>query len=213
MPSTDRLAAMPKPSRQQLVRLTGILLVAGLTLGACTAGPGATSGPVTSSPSPSQGSSGGVETGPGSGVVGGSPGPSVSHVPVDPVPMPPGGPGASGGGVPMPSPGIVQPVAGLLNIHDVRAAGISATSAAGRIVATVSWWSGPPPCSALAEVHVDRAGNAFTLTIREGAVQLGIACPAMAMAKATVVDLGAVPAGTYTVAATGVDVPVTVTIG
>lgn len=206
MSRPDRLAAMSQPSLRGF-SLASLVLVAGIFASACTGG-----APATGAAGSGNAGSGLATGNPGSGVAGSTPGASATHVPVDPVPMPPGGPG-SPGGVPMPSPSFVQPTPGLLSIHDVRAAGLSAVANAGHIQATVSWWSGPPPCSALAEVHVERSGNAFTLTIREGAVQLGIACPAMAMAKATVVDLGAVPAGTYTVGATGVHAPVQVVVG
>jgi hypothetical protein len=106
----------------------------------------------------------------------------------------------------------VTPVANLLGVHDIRAESVKASVTGGHVVATVAWWSGPSPCSDLSEVHVDRIGDAFTLTVREGAEQLGIACPALAMHKEAVVDLGVLPAGSYTVATTGVDAPVTVTV-
>lgn len=107
--------------------------------------------------------------------------------------------------MPSPSPTAVRPVSGLFNVHDVRATALQASVSNGSLVARVFWWSGPPPCSELSEVKVDQTGNTFTLTVREGAQQLGIACPALAMYKVTTVDLGPVSRGTYTVNALGVD--------
>jgi hypothetical protein len=101
-------------------------------------------------------------------------------------------------------------VANLLNVHDVRATEVRAFTVGDHLMATVLWWSGPPPCSSLDEVKVDHAGTTFTLTVREGAEQLGIACPALAMFKQSTVDLGRVAAATYSVVAQGVDQPATV---
>jgi hypothetical protein len=59
----------------------------------------------------------------------------------------------------------------------------------------------------LAGVDVVRDGTTFTLTVREGAAQQGVACSEIAMYKATIVDLGKLDPGVYTIKATG-DVPV-----
>ncbi len=190
------------------------LSLAGFILGACSAGPGAAGSasalPVSASasaePSPSTtGSSPEASGNEGSGAVGGNPGTGVT-----PVPISPGSTAQSAPPVPRPSPTEVAPVAGLLNVHDVHASALQASVSNGHIIAKVLWWSGPPPCSQLAEVRVDRTGGTFTLTVREGAQQLGVACPALAMYKVTTVDLGAVSDGTYTVNALGVEPGITV---
>lgn len=208
----DRLAAVMRPLRPLIA-----LSLAGFIVAACSAGPGApgsTAPPASASgsasasaePSPSTaGSSPEASGNEGSGAVGGNPGSGVT-----PLPVTPGGPGQSAPPVPSPSPTEVAPVAGLLNVHDVHASALQASVSSGHIVARVFWWSGPPPCSQLAEVKVDRAGSVFTLTVREGAQQLGVACPALAMYKVTTVDLGAVSHGTYTVTGLGVEPGVTV---
>ena len=70
-----------------------------------------------------------------------------------------------------------------------------------RVVVRAEWWSGVEPCNALSAVKVARDGDRFTLTVMEGSLAVGVACPEIAQAKATLVDLGQLPAGTYTVVA------------
>ncbi len=230
------MAREPMPDRWRLTLVTPRLrriaacLLPALLLAACTAGPGAPApsaspsapapsaspAPVaTASPAPvpsvspapvataSPAPASPTEAPSGSaGVVGGNPG-------ITPIPV---GPGSSIGPVPVQPPTDVTPVANLLNVHDVRAESVSTTATDGRVTVTLVWWSGPTPCSVLSEVHVARSGSAFTLTVREGSQQLGIACPAIAVHKQATVDLGDLPAGNYSMAATGVDTPVTVTV-
>ncbi len=204
----DRLAAVMRPLRPIV-----LTLVAALLLVACSGGPGAPgapgspSGPQASAsasavPAPSTaGSSAPTNSNAASGGgVGGNPGTGVT-----PIPIAPSGPGMSPGPAPSRSPTEVQPVAGLLNVHDVRATALEGSVSNGRLITRVFWWSGPPPCSELSEVKVDRTGTTFTLTIREGARQLGVACSALAMSKVTTVDLGPVSPGGYTVKALGVE--------
>lgn len=201
-----RLSAMTR--RRLLAGLLPAVLVAACT-GAAAPATTLPSGsliplPTTSAPSP-------VPSG-GGGAVGGSPGTGVT-----PIPIGPGGPGASGPPLTLPSPEVQQPVAGLLDVHDVRAESFSVDSSGGTVKVTVVWWSGPAPCSQLAEVAVAKAetqaGAAFTLTVREGAQQLGIACPALAMHKQATVDLGAIRDQTWTITVTGVDAPQTIRVG
>lgn len=210
----DRLAAV-----RRLARPPVAVLLVGVAVAACSGGAGlaGSASPLSSSAPPPASASpfapGPASAGPaspapasdgigGSGAVGGDPGSSASPAPVAPV-----GPGQSSGALPGPSPTEVQPVAGLLSVHDVRATTVQASVSSGHLVARVTWWSGPPPCSELSEVSVARSGGSFALTVREGAAQLGVACPALAMAKATTVDLGPVTPGTYRVSALGVDAP------
>jgi hypothetical protein len=142
---------------------------------------------------------------------GGASGPTVGGPGITPIPVPPSGPTASGLPIPAPSPTEVVPISGLHNVHDVNATKVEARMSGNHIIATLFWWSGPSPCSDLSEVKVDRTGPAFTLTVREGARNLGIACPAIAMYKTTTVDLGAVAPGAYTVNAYGAEKPARVT--
>jgi hypothetical protein len=108
----------------------------------------------------------------------------------------------------------VTPVANLLDVRDVRAEAFTVAASGSMVRVTITWWSGRAPCSELSSVLVDHSGSATaTLTVREGAQQLGIACPAIATYKQTTVDLGALAAGVWTIAVTGVDQPQTVRVG
>ncbi len=122
-------------------------------------------------------------------------------------------PGAGGGIGAGPDPTIVAPVAGVTGIHKVSAQDLQ-TAVNGRDLAVrVAWWSGVAPCSVLAGVNVARDGNTFTLTVLEGsAAPPETVCIEIAQYKATIVDLGELDPGTYTVTAFGDAPPVTVTI-
>ena len=112
-----------------------------------------------------------------------------------------------------PQPTIVTPGVGLTNIHPVGATKLE-TAINGRDLAVrVDWYSGVEPCSVLAGVDVARDGTTFKLTVREGsAAAPDTACIDIAMYKATIVDLGDLDPGTYTVTAFGDAPAVTVTI-
>jgi hypothetical protein len=112
-----------------------------------------------------------------------------------------------------PEPTIVAPGAGLTGVHPVGAAKLE-TAINGRDLAVrVSWWSGVAPCNVLAGVDVARDGTTFTLTVREGsAAAPDTACIEIAQYKATIVDLGELEPGSYTITAFGDAAPVTVTI-
>jgi hypothetical protein len=114
--------------------------------------------------------------------------------------------------MPEPQPTMVTPVQGLSGVRAVGASDIEAHASGNEVMVKLSWWSGPAPCSVLAGVDVTRDGMTFTLTIREGAAQLGVACPEIAMLKATLVDLGPLDPGTYTITAHGQVPPVQVTV-
>ncbi len=122
-----------------------------------------------------------------------------------------GGPGFPDPGQPQPT--IVAPGAGLTGIHPVGATKVE-TAINGRDLAVrVDWFSGVEPCSVLAGVDVVRDGNTFKLTVNEGsAAAPDTACIDIAMYKGTIVDLGELEPGTYTVTAFGDAPPVTVTI-
>lgn len=132
----------------------------------------------------------------------------------------PGGPtgggstGQPGVGIDLPAlpwpadPGLGRPTIvlarpGRLEPHPVGATRIEAQVNARRVVLRLTWWSGVEPCSVLDSVGVTRTGNDIVLTIREGADQLGVACIELAMLKATIVDLGELEPGTYTISAVG----------
>jgi hypothetical protein len=170
------------------VRAALIAACCAIVITACSAGspPGPGSAPAGDRPAASPGGStgGGVSTGqPGVGI----------DLPALPWPADPG----------LGQPTIVVPRPGRLEPHPVGATRIEARVDARRVVLRLIWWSGVEPCSVLDSVGVARTGNDIVLTIREGADQLGVACIELAMLKATIVDLGELEPGTYTISAGG----------
>jgi ABC-type transport system substrate-binding protein len=154
-----------------------------------------------------------ADSGSGSGSGGsGSSGGSGGVAPGDPgtgvVTSPPDG----GGIVPDPPGTIVTPVAGLLNIRAIGATKLEPALNGTDIAVRISWVSGVEPCSVLAGVTVARDGNTFKLTVAEGSKGEGMACIEMAMFKATIVDLGKMDPGTYTITAFGDAPAVTVDV-
>ncbi len=115
------------------------------------------------------------------------------------VTSPPVAPGAS---IPSePQAGLVEPVPGVIDPHRVAVNTISATVEDGQLVVRLEWISGVEPCYSLATVIVERDGPIFTLTPLEGSAARDVACIDIAVYKATLVDLGSLPAGGYTVRA------------
>jgi hypothetical protein len=188
--------------RPLLLVVSTVLLLAACTVAGSSHPPGA-SPPVGSLPPAGGGSSG---SDPGSGVV-------------SPV-MPPATDGPSAGDGPWdgfgPLPGehatIVVPKPGRLDVHDVGVIRVGARVQGGHLVVRLTWWSGVEPCNVLDSVAVARTGWDIRLTVREGADRLDVACIEIAMLKATLVDLGTLPSGTYTVSATGEAAPVQVVV-
>lgn len=116
-----------------------------------------------------------------------------------------------------PAPGeptIVQPRAGLLDVHPVGVTRIDALVDGRQVVVRLTWYSGVEECHALAGVDVDKSGTAITLTVNEGTPNRDAVCIELAMLKAVVVDLGELEPGSYTISAGGQGdaQPVTVTV-
>jgi hypothetical protein len=126
------------------------------------------------------------------------------------LPLVPGqdSPGPSDG----PTPTVVVAKPGRLDVHPIGATRVEASATGHRVSARLSWWSGVAPCSVLDSVGVVRTGTKIVLTVREGADQRGVACIELAMFKATLVDLGELAPGTYTVSALGEAPPVEVVV-
>ncbi len=201
------------------MRLAASLALA-VALGACStaapvapvapsAMPPVATGPAVSDPTPVPIGSGPVGSGLDGGLVpggGGGSGTSGSGISS-------GGSGGSGGGsvpgnpgggqVPDPQPTIVNPVAGLQGVRAIGAIKLEPGVNASNVSVRISWWSGVEPCSVLAGVTVARDGNTFALTVTEGSKGQGMACIEIAMYKATIVDLGKLDPGTYTISAAG----------
>ena len=82
------------------------------------------------------------------------------------------------------------------------------------MIVRVRWWGGIEPCEVLDLVDVVRQGTTFTIAVRVGSAANGkVACIEIARDTATLVDLGILPAGQYTVRAAAGDAPaITVTV-
>ena len=173
-------------------RLSGLIAIA-LTLAACGSA-GATSSPSAAAPTP-------------------TPVPGASS----------GSGGNTGGGIPPPGGGVgvdpilgqatfVVPQAGQQDVRPVNVQLIRAGVDGRHLTVELRWWSGVAPCTVLDSVEIGREGSTFTLTAHEGSSGQPVACIDIAQLKATVVNLGDLDPGTYTIAATGDAKPVTVTI-
>lgn len=121
-------------------------------------------------------------------------------------------PNPSDGGLPPVGPTLVVARPGRLDTHPVMVTKLEVRVQGTHAIVQLSWWSGVAPCSVLDSVVVDRAGATIALTVREGADQLGVACIELAQYKATLVDLGPLAPGMYTISALGEAKPVTVTV-
>jgi ABC-type transport system substrate-binding protein len=174
-------------------------LAAVLTIGACAGAgaPAASSSPPPASPSPAAPSDL-----PGGGGSSGDPGTGIGG-PVDPAPVDPGTGQAK----------LVIPKPGQLNPRPLPAATLEATVDGRRVLVKATWWSGIEPCNVLDSVKVERSGTAFAITLIEGTGDPNAICIEIAMQKATIVDLGELEPGTYTISSPGGDAtPVTVTV-
>ena len=149
------------------------------------------------------GSGGSAVTGPGSGSGGTVTGPGNPAGGVGTIPITGQKPSLE-----TPAPGQLRPVA-------VNVWAMTPSVDGAHVAVLLEWWSGPAPCSVLDSVKVARDGTAITLTPMEGsdpASQGQVACPAIAMLHGTVVDLGTLAAGTYTLASLGDLAPIEITI-
>lgn len=137
----------------------------------------------------------------------------------------PGNPGNGGIVVPNPNPDpgvvdpgepqLVEPVAGARMIRDGSASDVRAAVVGRRVTVQVAFWDGVEPCHVLAGVDVARDGNTITLTVKLGAgPEAGpdVACIEIAVLKATIVDLGELEPGTYTIVAVGDAAPIEVVV-
>jgi hypothetical protein len=167
-------------------------LVAALTLGACASGaaPAASASPPAPTSVPGGGSS--------SGDPGTSIGSGVNPVPVDP-------------GAGQPTLVVARP--GQLNPRPLPAAMLEASVDGRHVLVKATWWSGVEPCNVLDSVKVERSGFDIAITLIEGTSDLKAICIEIAMQKATIVDLGELEPGTYTITSPGGDAaPLTITI-
>jgi hypothetical protein len=194
---------MDTPRRLRQARAAILLPILAIVLVACTAG--ATAAPSTAPSGSPAGGSPGASTGePGAGSPGG---PGSGDLPTtDPDPDPGGGIPDAGGSLVLPKPNVINP-------QPVVVSALAGQIVDGRVVVRVDWTSGVEPCYTLAGVDVQRDGDTFTLTVLEGTTDPNAACIEIAMFKATLVDLGQLPTGSYTVEADPGDAaPITITV-
>jgi hypothetical protein len=168
-------------------------------LAACTgaAAPSASS-PPTAGPTASAAPS--VDTGAGGsdGSVG-----NGGEVIVDPTPVDP----AAG------QPAIVIPKPGQKNPREVGATTLQASVDGRHVLVKVIWYSGVEPCNVLDSVKVERSASEVTISLVEGSSDLDAICIEIAQLKATIVDLGDLAPGTWTIrASTGEAAPIQITI-
>jgi hypothetical protein len=181
-----------------------VALTAVLTLGACAgaAAPTASTSPPPATPSPATPSPSAPADLPGGGGSSGDPGTGIGG-PVDPGPVDPGTGQAK----------LVVPRPGQLNPRPLPAATLEATVDGRRVLVKATWWSGIEPCNVLDSVKVDRSGTDIAITLIEGTGDPNAICIEIAMQKATIVDLGELEPGTYTISSPGGDAtPVVVTV-
>ena len=137
-----------------------------------------------------------------------------------------GGGGNTGGGIVNPPcckgvPGgdpnlgeaqLVVPQPGQLDLHPASVVVIRAGIDGRDVTVELRWWSGVAPCTVLDSVKVERDGGSIRLTPFEGSSARDVACDMIAQLKATIVDLGDLDSGTYTISASGDPPSVEVTV-
>lgn len=189
---------------------SGILLIV-FTLAACgsAAAPSPTPGAATPQPTPTAVPG---DAGSGNGNGGGS------GIGIDPGTGGGSDPGAGGGGILFPIPpnpgddpnlgdaNYLTPAKDLINQRPVNVQLVRAlVEEDGNVLADLRWWSGVAPCNQLDRVEVERDDAARTvhLTVIEGSGQGDLMCIEIAQLHATVVDLGQLASGTWTISAEG----------
>jgi hypothetical protein len=197
-------------SSHQRLRPAASVVVVLVLLAACTAGgaQGPTGNPSTPIPAPSAdpGTGAGTNPGAGGGGVSGNPGSGNASdlpLPVDPTPVEPG----AG------NPTLVIPRPGQQNVHPVAPTLLQASVDGRHVLVKVSWYGGVEPCSVLDSVKVDKTAGSIALTVLEGSSDPTAICPEIAMLKATIVDLGELEPGAWTITAPGSEAtPIQLTI-
>lgn len=199
---------------RRFIRPIAGALLAVLTLVACgsAAAPTQTAAPtpvVTPKPTPTPvpgstdngtGTQPGTEPGTGTGGGGSDPGQGGGGI------VFPGFPGDPNANPLLRDANYVQPGKDLLNPHPVNVQLVrAAIDDAGNVTVDLRWYSGVAPCNQLD--HVDIAKDDATKTIRftvvEGSGQGDVMCIEIAELRATLVNLGELASGTWTISAEG----------
>ena len=123
----------------------------------------------------------------------------------------PSDPGLGGGGI---GDGkLVVPRPGTINPRPVSVEKIEPAIDGRHVTVKLTWTSGVEPCYQLDSVIVSPDGNDISLTVLEGSGQQDVMCVEIAQQKSTLVDLGELEPGDYTLIATNSPIPpVTITV-
>jgi hypothetical protein len=119
----------------------------------------------------------------------GDPGTGAGVLPADPTPVDPGAQ----------EPTLVIAKPGQLDVHPVGAQRLQASVDGRHVLVKITWTSGVEPCNVLDSVRVDRSDRHISITIVEGSSSRDAMCIEIAMIKATIVDLGDLEPGTWTI--------------
>jgi hypothetical protein len=193
---------MSSPSVARLARPVGLIVAASLAIAACS-----------SAAAPSSAGTSGPSSPASAGPSAGASQPATSQPstnPDDPVTNDPGLGGGSGSGD---GGKLVIPHPGTINPHPVSVESIDARVDGRHATAKLTWTSGVEPCYVLDSVVVSKDGTTIDLTVVEGAADQTAVCIEIAQTKSTIVDLGDLEPGTWTINATNSQIPpVTITV-
>jgi hypothetical protein len=124
--------------------------------------------------------------------------------------------GAPGGAFPPDAGGkadLVEPVPGRLDPHDAGIAKLAAHVEGHHVWIRATFWGGVKPCFALDSTTATKSGATITVGLRAGADANDMMCIEIAKLYATVIDLGDLDPGMYTVKpATGDAPPISVVV-
>ena len=124
-------------------------------------------------------------------------------------PSDPGAGGNSGNG----DSTIVIPQPGTINPHPVAVEKIEPSIDGRHVTVKLTWTSGVAPCYVLDSVIVSGDGNDIVLSVVEGSADANAICIEIAQTKSTIVDLGELEPGEYTITVTNSQIPpVTITV-
>jgi len=174
-----------------------VVAATAFALAACSGAAVPSSTPPAAGPTPTPIATIDPGTGTGSGAVGGGNIGGDGGVIGGPTPIDPG----AG------QPTIVIPKPGQKNPHPVRPMTLQASVHGRHVLVKVSWYSGVEPCNVLDSVNVARSGTDIAISLMEGSSDLAVMCIEIAQLKATIVDLGDLLPGPYTISAPGSEAP------
>ena len=182
--------------RQLALAVTGVVLVA-----ACSS---------AAAPLPSAGPASAAVTAPPSTGGAQPTTTSTSQPPDQPISA---GPSAGGGGG-VGQPKVVAPQSGATNVHPVSIEEIVAKIDGRHVKLNAIWWGGIEPCTILDSTAFKIDGSAITVSVREGTGNGEVACIDIAVQKLTVIDLGELDPGRYTIVPDqGTAPPLDITVG